>query len=118
MAGGGTVHENSLTQPSPLTLIKDYLPEDLKGKGEPSYSIEKALKEHKIRRRTISDGNAGIEMTACRPRAASSGTGTSMNPPPVQGQNYADWEEGLRRNSSSGGGGGVLRKRFGSLRKR
>lgn len=107
--------------------MKEYLPEDLKGKGEPSYSIERALKEHnKIRRRTtISDGKAGIEMTAYRPtpRPASSGTGTTSINPPVQGQKYADWEEELRNGSlgapgPSGTSGGVLRKRFGSLRKR
>lgn len=95
-----------------LKMTKKYLPEDLKGKGEPSYSIEKALKEHKIRRRTISDGNSGIEMTASRPRPSSSGSTTR---PPGEGQRYVDWEEDLRRSSS---GGGVLRKRFGSLRKK
>lgn len=37
-----------------------YHPDDIKGKGEPSYSIEKALKEHKIRdEKVVPDG---IEM--------------------------------------------------------
>ncbi|KAL8773253.1 MAG: hypothetical protein Q9194_004397, partial [Teloschistes cf. exilis] len=45
-----------------------YHPDDLKGKGEPSYSIEKALKDHNSRsaaqhhRRVMSDGQPAYEM--------------------------------------------------------
>ena len=106
-----------------LTFNQVYLPEDLKGKGEPSYSIEKALKQNKLRRRTISDNHSGIEMTSPRPRPASSGTNIS---PAAVGERYSDWQEALRSSASgdasssaaAAGGGGLLRKRFGSLRKR
>lgn len=112
----GTPFRPPLSRTKSLTPIKEYLPEDLKGKGEPSYSIEKALKQHKIRRRTVSDNNSGIEMTATRPRPASSGSSIR---PPVESQRYADWEEALRSSAAGGeSGGGVLRKRFGSLRKK
>ncbi|KAL8993992.1 MAG: hypothetical protein Q9169_005923, partial [Polycauliona sp. 2 TL-2023] len=48
-------------------LQQKYLPSDLKGKGEPSYSIEKALKEHKHgtardHRRVMSEGQPAYEM--------------------------------------------------------
>ncbi|KAG7005844.1 bifunctional dTDP-4-dehydrorhamnose 3,5-epimerase/dTDP-4-dehydrorhamnose reductase [Physcia stellaris] len=109
-----------------------YLPEDLKGKGEPSYSIEKALKEHKrsSHRRVMSDGNEAIEMTSPRsphtPRSTyrdsmdgnrprSSDSPTS---PTSTGQRYSDWENGLHRRSSGSRVGGHIRKRFGSLRGR
>ncbi|KAL8959827.1 MAG: hypothetical protein Q9183_005566, partial [Haloplaca sp. 2 TL-2023] len=50
-----------------------YLPEDLKGKGEPSYSIEKALKEHKAgardHRRIMSDGQPASSYEMTTPRA-------------------------------------------------
>ncbi|KAK3177190.1 hypothetical protein OEA41_008519 [Lepraria neglecta] len=83
-----------------------YLPEDLKGKGEPSYSLEKALKEHKSHSRHISEGNNmenHIEMT----------TPAAQRRPLSDGQNYTDWQSHVRRSSS---GAGKLRKRFGSLK--
>lgn len=87
-----------------------YLPEDLKGKGEPSYSLEKALKEHKSHGRHLSEGSKGIEMTMPaterRPMSSDSGAGV--------GQNYADWE-GQNDMQRSVSGAGKLRKRFGSL---
>lgn len=94
----------------------EYLPEDLKGKGEPSYSLEKALKQHKQHSRHVSEGgnnnNGGIEMTT---------PATQRRPMSVEGQSrpvsaeqtYADWEQGVRRSSS---GGGRLRRRFESMR--
>ncbi|CAO1598229.1 hypothetical protein XANCAGTX0491_001999 [Xanthoria calcicola] len=106
-----------------------YLPEDLKGKGEPSYSIEKALKEHKQgardHRRVMSEGQPAYEMvptanqrTAGRPRleARSSSYGNANNTP-YQQQRYSDWEREREGPRSSGGVGG-LRKRIGSLRKK
>ncbi|CAD6576773.1 MAG: hypothetical protein ASARMPREDX12_008002 [Alectoria sarmentosa] len=89
-----------------------YHPEDLKGKGEPSYSLEKALKQHKIHSRHASDGNNAIEMTTpATQRRPISVEGQSR--PASDGQRYADWEQSVGRNSS---GAGKLRKRFGSLR--
>ncbi|KAL8732637.1 MAG: hypothetical protein Q9166_002612 [cf. Caloplaca sp. 2 TL-2023] len=114
---------------NPLTNGQKYLPDDLKGKGEPSYSIEKSLKEHKKdahdHRRVMSEGQPAYEMvpttlpTPARPamqaRSSSYGNG---NTNPQQQQRYSDWERerGGERPRSSGGGG--LRKRFGSLRQK
>ncbi|KAL8852887.1 MAG: hypothetical protein Q9221_002263 [Calogaya cf. arnoldii] len=105
-----------------------YLPEDLKGKGEPSYSIERSLKEHKQgardHRRIMSEGQPAYEMvptsnrrTTGRPelQARSSSYGNANNAPDQQ-QRYSDWERERERPRSSGGGG--LRKRIGSLRKK
>ncbi|KAI4128837.1 MAG: hypothetical protein LQ338_002537 [Usnochroma carphineum] len=104
-----------------------YLPGDLKGKGEPSYSIERALKESKRgapeHRRVMSDGQPAYEMVPTAPnnrarpgitaRASSYGANQEQ-------QRYSDWErerERERPRSSSGPGKG-LRRRFGSLRMR
>ena len=85
-----------------------YLPEDLKGKGEPSYSLEKALKEHKLNDSKDVEAGQGIEMTTPaqqrRPISVEGGQ---------QGQKYAEWEGEVQR---SGSGAGKLRKRFGSLK--
>ena len=90
-----------------------YLPEDLKGKGEPSYSIEKALKEQKQHRRGLSEGENGIEMaTRNRPRANSAGDSHPQMP------NYSEWEGQMRGGTSGRKGSGGLVKRFASLRKR
>lgn len=99
-------------------IKKDYHPDDLKGKGEPSYSIEKALKDHKThsRRRAASESHVDVEMTAPRPASSDSAA-----PPVVDEERYADWAGTLRRNSTGrgeGGGGGVIRKRFESLRRK
>ncbi|KAL9101564.1 MAG: hypothetical protein Q9163_003193 [Psora crenata] len=101
----------------------NYHPDDLKGKGEPSYSIERALKSHKSsHRRNVSDGNAtgGIEMMA-NPRSANR-PGMQHRPSSAsdvgvkaadEGQGYSNWEGGLSRSQSAAG---KLRKRIGSLR--
>ncbi|MCJ1234774.1 hypothetical protein MMC14_002737 [Varicellaria rhodocarpa] len=92
-----------------------YLPEDLKGKGEPSYTIEKALKEQKQHRRVISEGENGIEMTSRnRPRANSAGGSRTQS----SGQTYSEWEGQMRGNTTGRKGSGGLVKRIGSLRKR
>lgn len=115
-----------------LMLLQKYLPEDLKGKGEPSYSIEKALKEHKrsSHRRVMSDGNDAIEMTSPRtPQTPQSPYRDSLNgerpsssgsvaSPRATGQNYSDWENGLHRRLSGSRVGGSIRRKFGSLRGR
>ena len=101
------------------TYSQKYLPDDLKGKGEPAYSLEKALKSHKAsHRRNASDGNpnAGIEMSPnstsasrpglqYRPTSADAVGDRSIS----EGQRYSDWEGGLRRSES---GAGKLRKRI------
>ena len=125
-------HVTKCDEMTVLNLLQKYLPEDLKGKGEPSYSIEKALKEHKrsSHRRIMSDGNDTIEMTSPRSpqtphspyrdslngdRPRSSGSAAS---PRSTGQNYSDWENGLHRRSSGSRVGGSIRRRIGSLRGR
>ncbi|KAI4119112.1 MAG: hypothetical protein LQ345_000921 [Seirophora villosa] len=105
-----------------------YLPEDLKGKGEPSYSIEKALKDSKREarehRRVMSDGPPAYEMVPTAPTSASGG----MRRPGMQArsssygahpepQRYSDWEREQRHASASGSGNG-LRNRIGGLRRK
>jgi len=90
-----------------------YLPEDLKGKGEPSYSIEKALKDHKAHNRSVSDDSSAIEMTS-RPRSSGNGLLSTNN-----AQNYSEWEGDIRRSNTTGRNiTGRLSKRLGSLRRR
>ncbi|KAF4635441.1 hypothetical protein G7Y89_g2653 [Cudoniella acicularis] len=105
-----------------------YLPDDYKGKGEPSFSIEKALKEHKLnsRRRVMSDGE-GYEMqpqnfrpSISRQRSAS-GTNADLvgvGKPSRNNMRYSDFEADVRRSNSTGGRlGEGLKRRFGSLRR-
>jgi len=90
----------------------DYHPDDLKGKGEPSYSIEKALKDHKRagdHRRVFSEG--GIEMSSRPHRSSSLHVAGSGNEP-----RYSQWEGDLRRSDSAPKPGFV--QRLGSLRRR
>jgi len=106
-----------------------YHPDDIKGKGEPSYSIEKALKEHK---RNSMDGQGHrksgsqeIEMTS-RPRrshdVARTSTGAEYDPEnPMWGDGEQSRFHGIGRSASgkekrmSGGG---LKKRFGSIKEK
>ena len=86
-----------------------YHPDDIKGKGEPSYSIEKALKEHKANHRKQMSGD--IELVS-RPRSA----GHDQNPNGMWGEGDGQISRSNttgKRLSSSG-----LKKRFGSLRRR
>ncbi|KAL0257448.1 hypothetical protein SLS55_008261 [Diplodia seriata] len=101
----------------------DYHPDDIKGKGEPSYSIEEAMKKHKI-----SGRSDGIEMQS-RPRNRSD-VGPQYNgpyPDPdgdgyVGEQRFNDWltpDSGVSRSRSTGhkmteG----LKKRIGSIRRK
>ncbi|KAF2797879.1 hypothetical protein K505DRAFT_322258 [Melanomma pulvis-pyrius CBS 109.77] len=87
-----------------------YLPGDLKGKGEPSYSIDKAIKDHK------KYGDEGMELqTHRRNRSLGSETPGSV---PMQSLPENN-DTGLGRSSSTGKSmGSALRKRFGSLRRR
>ncbi|KAI9893665.1 MAG: hypothetical protein M1814_005880 [Vezdaea aestivalis] len=94
---------------NPLTKLQKYLPEDLKGKGEPSYSIEKALKDSKVHRRVASDGNAVFEM-AVSPRMRSSSTSETKREKDRTKMSYSEWEQDIRR--SHGGSGTGLKKRL------
>ena len=81
-----------------------YHPDDIKGKGEPSYSIEKALKEHTLEEKPGADG---IEMKSQNRHRSGSGA--------IPEAVFNDGNENTvgRRGSFSRG----LRKRIGSLRK-
>ncbi|KAI9785832.1 MAG: hypothetical protein M1816_008224 [Peltula sp. TS41687] len=98
----------------------EYHPDDLKGKGEPSYSIELALKQQQHKRndhrRVLSDGDSGYEMTS---RPSSSGARDGGNPTGPQAP-YRDWQDDVRRSNTTTGrsGGQGLKSKFGSLRKR
>ncbi|KAL9033233.1 MAG: hypothetical protein Q9214_007613 [Letrouitia sp. 1 TL-2023] len=97
----------------------NYLPSDLKGKGEPSYSLEKSLKDHKSgidHRRVASDGQPVFEMsatTSSRPSLQNNQRSSSFGTYDEGQQRYAEWESERRRESAGGKG---LRKRFGSLK--
>jgi len=85
----------------------EYLPDDLKGKGEPSYSVEKALKDHK------SYGETGIELKTRR-------RNVSLSAPDVPDVFQHDAHgSGINRSNTTGRNvGSVLKKRIGSLRRR
>lgn len=100
-----------------LTASKDYHPDDIKGKGEPNFTIDRALKEHKHR------GNAenGIEMKS-RPRANTHDYQDEPNVATGSGREVlGGLNEGTtpRRSASQGKQVGEgLKKRFGSLRRK
>ena len=115
-----------------LTSKQKYLPEDYKGKGEPSFSIEKALKEQenstKTHRRVLSDGDSAYEMQPrSRPEASRqrSASGSQANYTPVSNGKgtasairYEEAEGSARRRDTTGRRVGEgLMKRFGSLRR-
>ncbi|ERF72265.1 hypothetical protein EPUS_02152 [Endocarpon pusillum Z07020] len=85
-----------------------YLDSDIKGKGEPSYSIEKALKGHggDLKGHRSSTGNEAYEMT--KPKYAGDSLSNAVG-------NDAMWGDGeeptLRRRTGS------LKKKLGSVRK-
>lgn len=103
-----------------------YHPDDIKGKGEPSYSIEKALKDHK--NGGVDGGSKGhrtsasqeIELTS-RPSEAADQAQATGNAQQIERDGmWGDGKGRMRRSASakekrlSGGG---LKKRFGSLKK-
>lgn len=99
--------------------MQEYHPDDLKGKGEPSYSLELALKQRKRdgHRRVISDGNPAYEMTTRARPSSSSGQdvgGSTGTPAP-----YQDWQSDVRRRNTTGRSVGQgLKSKLGSLRRR
>jgi len=111
-----------------------YHPDDIKGKGEPSYSIEKALKDHKRssvdgQGRRIS-GNQEIEMTS-RPRRSYDVTQPNTgafyeSENPTWGDTEQNRVAGVNRSVSSASAsgkekrmsGGGLKRRFGSIKEK
>lgn len=103
-----------------------YHPDDIKGKGEPSYTIEKKLKESRLSPHTA-DGGSSIEMTSRRRAKSSSGEGDRYDGPGRENVLKQMWEgnpEGrdgnVARANTTGkrhSGGGSIRRRFGSIRK-
>ena len=81
----------------------EYHKDDIKGKGEPSYSLEKALKESSLEEKT---GVDGIEMKSQNRSRSGSG---AVNEP------YRDDAQGVGRSGSFSRG---LRQRIGSLKRR
>lgn len=94
-----------------------YLPEDYKGKGEPSFSLEKALKDHKKdHRRILSEGNS-YEMQP-QNGSFSSRQRSSSGSQPGNAMNNSEFEGQVRRSNTTGRRVGEgLKKRFGSLRR-
>ncbi|KAI4706317.1 hypothetical protein J4E89_009051 [Alternaria sp. Ai002NY15] len=89
----------------------EYHPDDLKGKGEPSYSIEKALKDHKR------FGDSGTEMTTRSSRTRSVGHAEA---PGIVPSVATDAEaSGIGRSNTTGRSvGGAIKRRLGSIRRR
>ena len=95
------------------SVVQQYHPDDIKGKGEPSYSIEKALKGH---RHDMADG---IEMSSGVNRPRSANGEVRMN------EMWGDGEVptgNVGRSNTTGrnrhsGGQGTIKRRFGSIRR-
>ena len=85
-----------------VICAQDYLPEDYKGKGEPSFSIEKALKEHKAQQKANG---------TYQDRANAETSGIEMEGGPVN-------DEGVQRSGSKRHSLDGLKRRIGSLRKK
>ncbi|KAH7123681.1 hypothetical protein B0J11DRAFT_529632 [Dendryphion nanum] len=87
-----------------------YHPNDLKGKGEPSFSVDKTRRDHK------QNGDTGIEMRS-RHRNRSLGAADAPESVPLQADH--DHDSGLGRSNTTGKSmGNSLKKRFGSLRRK
>lgn len=88
----------------------DYHPDDVKGKGEPSYSIERALKGHDggLEGHRQASNRGDIEMTS-RPNYAGATLSNAAGTDAVWGDGQ---ESGLRRTTGS------LKKKLGNIRKR
>ena len=83
-----------------------YHPDDIKGKSEPSYSIEKALKEHNLNDRE-KEGPDGVEMT--------DRTRSRNNSNAYRSDAFGD--ENGQQIGRSGSLSNKLKKRIGSLRR-
>jgi hypothetical protein len=90
-------------------IYKTYLPDDLKGKGEPSFSVDRAIKDHK------KYGDTGVEMSHARRRNRSL---DHADPPDVLLSPFDDRAAVGRSNTTGKSVGSALKKRFGSLRRK
>jgi hypothetical protein len=91
--------------------MQEYHPDDLKGKGEPSFTIEKALKDHKR------IGDTGTEMTT-RHRTTRS-VDHAEAPGIVPSVATDPKAAGVGRSNTTGRSvGGAIRKRIGSIRRK
>jgi hypothetical protein len=105
---------------------KTYLPEDLKGKGEPSFSLERALKQKQDDRRAYgpSEGESAYEMRSRRPpnnRSMSGQDSTFHQRSSSNSMSYAEYESGMRRSNTTGRShkiGDGLKRTLGSLRRK
>ncbi|KAF2253466.1 hypothetical protein BU26DRAFT_515821 [Trematosphaeria pertusa] len=87
-----------------------YHPDDIKGKGEPYFTIDKALKEHK------KYGDSGTEL---RSRRRNVSLGTADVPNSFPAESFEGGNAGVGRSNTTGKSmGSALKKRFGSLRRR
>ena len=92
-----------------------YHPDDIKGKSEPSYSIEKALKEHNLNDRE-KEGPDGVEMTdRTRSRTGSATARSRNNSNAYRSDAFGD--ENGQQIGRSGSLSNKLKKRIGSLRR-
>lgn len=105
-----------------LTQLQKYHPDDLKGKGEPSYTVEKDIKEHK--RATKNGGPEEIEMQSnFRSRNTHSKAGKPQRSISVafregsssSGNAYSNADL-QRRNSTGKKLSDGLKRRWGSIR--
>jgi hypothetical protein len=107
-----------MTIPGSITNVpKKYLPEDYKGKGEPSFSVEKALKDHKGDHRRILAEDNSYEM---QPQSgpSSSRQRSASGSHPGHDMNYSQFEGQVGRSNTTGRRVGEgLKRRFGSLRR-
>lgn len=87
-----------------------YLPDDLKGKGEPSYSLDKAIKSHK------KYGDEGTELRSRHRRNQSLSSADTPGDIPVES---LGGQAGLGRSNTTGKSvGSAIKRKFGSLRRR
>jgi Pal1 cell morphology protein len=111
MIGGGHEPEGGAYKRWPGV---QYSKDDIKGKGEPSYSIEKALKENEKESKKNGEGEGGIEMTSHQ-----SVEGRELRN--ISGGSWGDAEGDVSGTAvgsfSKRLSGGGLRKRIGSIKK-
>lgn len=101
-----------------LTSTQDYSPDDLKGHSEPSFSLDRALRAHKI-------SDSGIELQENSHLMKDHNKNKETDPVHIAGDdgkyvdmelaNTHDTDAGIRRSGSLREG---LKKRIGSLRKK
>jgi hypothetical protein len=94
-------------------LRQEYHPDDIKGKGEPSYSIDKVLKEHKMY--GDKGKSDGIELQDRHVTTVGSNGHTEV--PTARNEVVVD-SRTTRSSSNKKHSFGGLKKRIGSLRRK